>query len=239
MGLTKTICSLALSLRKKEKIRVRQPLNSVTVCLSGGLVESDVLASLVLSEVNVKDVFFVKNSNKMVKKTLSINFPVLGKKHGKKIKSIKTLVDSFSEAEVENYENCGGVELCVDNETIVLSNDDLIIKMENVPGFLTAKSTNVLISLDTSISQELALEGIAREFINQVQNIRKEQNLSVVDRVCLEFSGTPDVVEALEKHKKYISGEVLADKITHVIAPPKNNTLFEFNNYKMYIAIVK
>ena len=237
MRLTKNICSLALSLRKKEGVRVRQPLKSVTICLRGGFVEGDVLVDLVQSEINVKEVSFSSKSSDVVEQELVVNFPVLGKKHGKKTKSIVGVINKLGPNDVLEYEKLKKITICVDGENICLSDDDLILKIKDIPGVLTTKSDDVLISLNTSLSEKLLAEGFSREFINKVQNIRKDQRLSVVDKINITISGDLDAINMVLNNDQYVKDEVLATTITSVDSAPKNNTLFEFNNYKMYIAV--
>ena len=122
-------------------------------------------------------------------------------------------------------------------ENICLSDDDLILKIKDIPGVLTTKSDDVLISLNTSLSEKLLAEGFSREFINKVQNIRKDQRLSVVDKINITISGDLDAINMVLNNDQYVKDEVLATTITSVDSAPKNNTLFEFNNYKMYIAV--
>jgi isoleucyl-tRNA synthetase len=240
MNLTKNICSSVFSLRKKEGIRVRQPLDSITICLGGSHFEEDVFVDLIKSEVNVKKVLFSNNSSTIVNRRLVVNFPVLGKKHGGKIKSIVREVEKINSLSVDSYEKSKNLILSIDGEKIILSDDDLVIKVEDMPGFLTTKTTDgLLVSLNTTISQKLLNEGFAREFINKVQNARKDLNLLVVDRIFVSISGDSKAVNMILDHEEYIKEEVLANSITLLKRPPKNHTLFEFNNYKMYIGVEK
>ena len=236
MKLTKNICSLALSLRKKEGIRVRQPLQSVTICLGSGN-EEDVLIDLVRSEINVKEVSFSNNSSDIVEQELVVNFPVLGKKYGKKTKSIVAVVNKLGASGVREYEKNRKIIVSVNGEKVCLAGDDLILKIKDIPGVLTAKSDEVLISLNTSISKELLAEGFAREFINKVQNIRKDKNFLVIDKISITISGDLDAIKMVKNNVQHVKDEVLASTITAVEHAPKNNILFEFNNYKMYIAV--
>ena len=236
MRITKNICSLALSLRKKEGIRVRQPLQGVTICLNQRDY-NDVLVDLVQSEINVKEVSFSDNSSDIVEQELVVNFPVLGKKYGKKTKSIVDVVGKLGGNGVLEYEQNREINICVDGENICLGDDDLILKIKNIPGVLTAKSDDVLISLNTSLSKELLAEGFAREFINKIQNIRKEMGLLVVDKIKIIVSGDLGAIKMVMDNGQYVKEEVLAHSITPVESAPKNNILFEFNDYKMYIAV--
>ena len=239
MELTKSICSLALSLRKKEGIRVRQPLESITLCLGAGYKQSDVLSELVESETNIKNIIFSHNSSGLVKRKLVPNFSVLGKKYGGMTKKIISEIQQFSESDFKQYEQFQKISISVDGEKIILCGDDLVVKIEDMPGFLTAKTDSVIISLNTNLSEELLSEGFAREFVNKVQGFRKDLGLLVVDRISISVFGDSGGVEILLNQKKYVLEEVLGDDILLIGSVPKNNRLFEFNNYKLYIAIQK
>ena len=237
MRLTKTICSLALSLRKKARIRVRQPLESINICLSGAVKEKDVLIDLIESEINVKNIYFSNKSSNVIKQKLVVNFPVVGKKHGRKTKKIVEKVTQLSDKWVDEYEKTKSITISVEGEEICLSGEDLVVKMMDIPGVLTAKKDDILISLNTTISKELLEEGIAREFVNKIQNIRKKINLLVTDKINLGLFGSDDCIKIIQKHQDYVCNEVLANRITHLLNQPKNNFVFEFDNYKMYIGI--
>ena len=235
MGITKRICSLALSLRKREGVRVRQPLESLVVCLSD--VSDGAFTDIIKSEVNVKNVLFENNANRVVSKKLVVNFPVLGKKHGKLIKELVSVVGGFGDDEVFTWESDGCLSVLVDGKTILLEHEDLLVKVEDVPGSLTAKGDGVLVVLNTNLSKDLLNEGFAREFVNRVQNIRRELDLAVTDMITLGLSGDGPACSIIMGHKQYVSEEVLAKDIYLSDSVPKNSSLFEFNNYKMYIVL--
>ena len=237
MALTRDICSLALSIRKKENIRVRQPLESIAVCLNDRALEQGVMVDLIKSEINVKSVLFSAESDGLVKRCLVPNFSVLGKKHGSLMREINSKVKLFTDVDVLSFIKDGEISLFVNERELILSGDDLVVKVEDLPGFLTAKNNRVLVSLNTSISKSLLDEGFAREFVNFIQGLRKDLSLVVTDTVSVVLFGDVGAVDIILNHRSYIEGEVLAKSIVVSDKKPKNNTLFEFNNYKMYIAI--
>jgi isoleucyl-tRNA synthetase len=240
MELVKTICSLALSLRKREKIRVRQPLKSITIQLNDGSKKKGVesLRALILSELNIKELIFSDKSKNIIKRSLKVNFPVLGKKHGPLIKLIIKAVSSLVQKDVEEFESSGKISLTINGEVVELGNDDLIVTSEDMPGFLTAKTDSVLVALNTQISKDLHLEGLSREFINKIQSIRKEMGLIVTSKIrIVAFIGGGEFEEAINFHREHICEEVLADGIIIETEIPKSNYVFEFNHYKMYIAV--
>ena len=237
MSLTKDICSLALSIRKKEGVRVRQPLESINICLNNPVMKQGVLVDLVKSEINVKSVLFSEKSEGVVKARLVPNFPVLGKKYGNLMRSIVSEVSAFSDRDVLSFVENKQISLQLDNRKVVLLEEDLVMKVEDLPGFLTAKNDNVLVSLNTTMSKELLDEGFAREFVNFIQGRRKSLGMVVTDMISISLFGDPDAIDIILKHQPYIRSEVLAKSIFRSVEKPKNNALFEFNNYKMYIAI--
>ena len=236
MKITKEVCSLALSLRKKQKIRVRQPLKSLTACINN-LKKSKPLVEIIMSELNVKSVILAQNTNDVVEKKLSVNFPVLGKKHGKRVKRIVEIVNSFNKDDINLFEKQNKISVDVDGCKVLLEKDDLIVNINDIPGQLTAAKDGVLVSLNTKISKELLEEGFAREFINKVQNIRKDSGFSVTDKVNVVISGNTDALNIIKKHENYISPEILSQSIVNGDVEAKNSSLFDFNNYKMYIAL--
>ncbi|MAQ31165.1 MAG: isoleucine--tRNA ligase [Flavobacteriales bacterium] len=237
MKLTKNICSLALSLRKKEGIRVRQPLESVTICLSGNKGSKDVLVELIRSEINVKNVFFEKNSNNIVKRKLVVNFPVVGKKYGKLVKEIVSAVGDLREEDLSDFEASGEISLNLLNSSVVLKSADVFIKADDVPGVLTAKADDVLVVLNSELSSDLLEDGYAREFINFIQNTRRELGLKVMDKITLFVGGDSDAQKIILKHCEYIKKEVLAFEIHVGEGFSKKSHVFEFNDYKLYIVV--
>ena len=173
----------------------------------------------------------------MVSKKLVINFPVLGKKHGRLIKELVSVVGGFGDDEVSVWEGDGCLEVLVGGDRILLEHNDLLVRAENIPGVLTAKSDGVLVVLNTSISQDLLDEGFAREFVNRVQNMRRDLGLAVTDTITLGVGGDDSACGIILGHQKYISEEVLAKEVYLIDAIPKNSSVFEFNNYKMYIVL--
>jgi len=236
MELTKGVCSLALSLRKREGIRVRQPLESLTICLNT-VSSKQVLVDLVQSEVNVKTVFFESNSNNVISRKLVVNFPVLGKKYGHLIKGIVSAVEGLGNKDACLLEEIGSLSVLVGNQEIVLKKEDLLIKIEDAPGVLTAKNDDVLVMLNPKLSQGLIEEGFAREFINKIQNMRRDLGLAVTDLVEVLVGGDIIACDIVFKHENYVSEEVLAQKISLSSSALKKGSVFEFNDYKLYIVL--
>ena len=236
MKLTKSVCSLALSLRKRENIRVRQPLDSVVVCLDGGK-EDCVFVDLIKSEINVKNIVFEDYSKGVVKRKLVVNFPLVGKKHGRLVKDIVHSVSLLDESDIDLFEKNGKINLPVLGESVWLLKDELFVKTQDVPGLVTAKNEDALVVLNSLISPELKKEGFAREFVNKVQSIRRELNLNVTDNINLFLNGDKEACDIIMKYENYISGEVLSKKIAVCNGVLKNGVVFEFDDYKLYIEL--
>jgi isoleucyl-tRNA synthetase len=182
-------------------------------------------------------VLFAENSNSVVERKLVVNFPVLGKKHGGLMKDILVAVGGLSSSDVEVYERDGVLSLNLNSGLLKLGGDDLRVQVKDMPGYLTAQSNGLLVTLNTHISKELEAEGYTREFVNRVQNVRKEIGLVVTNRIVLSIFGDEGALKMIKPYEKYISQELLVDSIVYLKSAPKNSFLFEFNNFKLYIGV--
>lgn len=215
MDYAQRICSLVLSLRKKEKLRVRQPLNKILIPILDQTFENQVKAveDLILAEVNVKSVDYLKDASGVIKKKIKPNFKTLGKKLGKSMKSVAALILEFGQDEIEVIEKNPAepyyIEL--DGEQIALAFEDFEISAEEIPGWQVAQDGNITVALDISLDADLIAEGMARELINRIQGIRREMDLAVTDKINVTISEQSDVAEAVEKYGDYIRAEVLAN----------------------------
>jgi isoleucyl-tRNA synthetase len=215
MALAQTASSLALSLRKKENIRVRQPLQKIMVPIIDDTFERHLRAveQLVLSEVNVKELAYVKDQGVFVK-SIKPNFKALGPKVGKQMKVLAAIVSQFTSAEIEQIERDGLIHLNLEGASFVLEKTDVEITTRDIPGWSVASEGSVTVALDMNITDELRSEGIARELINRIQNLRKESGLDVTDRIHLFVENQADVARAVESNKNYICEETLAAELT-------------------------
>ena len=153
------------------------------------------------------------------------------------MKKIVGAINNLSQSDVDVYEKSGKLNLTIDGDVLALSGDDLVVRAKNMPGYLTARSEGVLVTLNAHVSKELEVEGYVREFVNKAQNIRKELGLVVTDRIVLSVFGDEGALNRIEAHKKYVSEELLVGSILYTKSPAKNSFLFEFNNFKMYIGV--
>ena len=239
MGVIRSVVSLGLSLRKKEKIRVRQPISGVSVVVKNSSLKGSIslFSDLIKSELNVKDVKIIENNSSLVKKSLDINYPVLGKKHGKLIKDLKVLVDSVSDDKIREFEEKKEVVFRIAGDKVVLFEEDLFIKSKASEGWSVAENKDALVAIDTKINDELLSEGVCREFINRVQGLRKSAGFDVTDCIDLFIVGKDVFIQNIKKHKNYICEETLTKNLVFEGSKTNNSYEVEIGVYKVYIAL--
>ena len=218
MDIAQRASSMILGLRRKEKLKVRQPLAKIMVpVLNAHFKEQfEAVENIVLSEVNVKEVEYLTDTAGIIKKKIKPNFKTLGPKYGKIMKQIAGSVAQFSQSDISELEKSGSFKLTVADQEVELTPADVEITTEDIPGWLVSTEGELTIALDINISEELKQEGIAREFINKIQNIRKESNFEVTDRISLKIVKHDFYNEAVESFKDYISSQTLSADLTLV-----------------------
>ena len=215
MTIAQRLSSLALGLRKKEKIRVRQPLAQLLVpALSSEFSQSvREIQDLILSEVNIKSLRLIEDDGTMLVKNIKPNFKSIGKKYGAQMKGISSLVAGFNQEIIRQIEQEGNWVCHVDGVEVALELIDFEISAKDIPGWLVANDGELTVALDITITEELRAEGIAREFVNRIQNIRKEKQFDVTDRIRINYSSSLAIERAIEANQSYICAEVLADEL--------------------------
>lgn len=215
MALAQTITSMVLALRRKVNIKVRQPLSMLMIPVvdeqQKEAIES--MRDLILSEVNVKEIKFVKSEDGVLVKRVKPDFKKLGPKFGKNMKQIAQMISALSQVDIIRFEKDGKIELIVEDKPVTIDSADVEIFSEDIPGWLVANEGNVTIALDITITDELKREGFAREIVNRVQNIRKSRDYDITDRIKITFLANEELEGVLESYKDYISSQVLADAI--------------------------
>ena len=216
MEIAQRTSSLVLALRKKEKIRVRQPLQKIMVPVLNKAFASNILhvQDLILSEVNVKELELMEEGNGMLVKSIKPNFKTIGPKYGKQMKSIAGMVAQLSNDSISEIEANGGWKGKIDGESIELDLADFEIAAQDIPGWLVASEGGLTVALDITISEELKAEGIARELVNRVQNLRKDSGLEVTDRILLKVDTNEFIQNAIKANQEYVCNEVLANSIS-------------------------
>ena len=215
MALAQQVCSLVLSLRKKEKIKVRQPLQKILFPADKPEVKEAVqhMSELICSEVNVKEIEFVSANHPSLVKSIKPNFKTLGKKLGGEMKAMAAIVQSFSQDQIRQLENNGTLNVSLNGNPTDLLLEDVDIATQDMPGWLVASENGATVALDITISDALHQEGMAREFVNRVQNLRKDLGLDLTDRIEVLFKSDVTVQESVNHFNTYICGEVLAHSI--------------------------
>ena len=231
--------SLVLSLRKKEKIRVRQPLQKVMIPVLSDKMHEQLKAveDLIISEVNVKEIEFLTDTTGVLVKQIKPNFKTLGPKYGKNMKAIAGAISGFGQDDILSIEKEGNYTLDLSGESICIDLEDVIISSQDIPGWLVASSGELTVALDITISESLKQEGTARELVNRIQNIRKDSGLEVTDKISIQIGRHKDIDAAVEANKAYICKETLAESLELTDKAPVNGTLVEFDDIKTYIAI--
>ncbi len=215
MEVAQRISSLVLSLRKASKIRVRQPLSRIMVPVLNEEFQRnvDAVKDLILSEVNVKGIEFLTDSSGILVKKIKPNFKSLGPKFGKHMKAIAAEVNKFGQEQIAEIEQTGNYNLEIEGEKIQLSLEDVEISSQDIPGWLVASEGKLTVALDITISEKLHEEGIAREFVNRIQNIRKDRDFKVTDRIRLKMKSHEGINSAIQSNLNYICTEILAESL--------------------------
>ena len=215
MDYAQRISSLVLSLRKKESIRVRQPLHKIILPVLDSDFESKVkeMRDLILSEVNIKDIEFITDTEGIIKKKAKPNFKTLGRRLGKHMKTASQVIAALDQGQIAEIERTNSFVLNADGETFELTLEDIDIQTEDIPGLQVATDGPIVVALDTTLDDALEAEGFARDLVNRVQNLRKKNDLNVTDRINITAQGTDDIRRAVEQYGDYVKGETLADTI--------------------------
>ncbi len=218
MQLAQQITSMVLSLRKKTNLRVRQPLNKIMLPVISDKFKTQVqdIESLILSEVNIKEIEYLSETEGILVKKIKPNFKTLGPKYGKLMKQIATEVAGFTQSDITDIENKGAYHFEVNGETVELLLSDVEIITEDIPGWVVANSGVLTVALDITLTDKLLEEGLARELVNRIQNLRKELNFEVVDKINIEIEKNNAINSALNNNYSYICSETLAETLTQV-----------------------
>jgi isoleucyl-tRNA synthetase len=215
MELAQKISSMTLSLRKRTNNRVRQPLNKLMIPVLDGHFKQQIekVRSLILSEVNVKEIEYIDESAGILVKKIKPNFKTLGPRYGKLMKQIAAAVDAFTPNEITTIENSGKIELIVENQPVEILITDVEIITEDIPGWVVSNMGNLTVALDITITETLRQEGIARELVNRIQNLRKDKGFEVTDKIKLQIEKNSEINTPIENNFAYICSETLADSL--------------------------
>ncbi|MDE6018395.1 MAG: isoleucine--tRNA ligase [Muribaculaceae bacterium] len=241
MALAQIATSLVLALRRKVNIKVRQPLGQLLVPALDASQKSDfeAIAPLVAAEVNVKEVKIVDNEQSGLVKKVKADFKKLGPRYGKIMKDLGKAITAMTAEEIALLEREGKFEFATLPGTPVITLEDVEIIPEDVPGWLVANEGNVTVALDVTVTEELRNEGLARELINRIQNIRKDSDFAITDRVKVTLSDLPEIAACLNEYKDYIASQVLADSITLAVDVPDPAKELDIDGMKILANVVR
>lgn len=236
MAMAQKITSMVLALRRKVNMKVRQPLASIMIPATEEQREHiEAVKQLILNEVNVKELKFVEGQGILVKK-VKCNFRTMGKKFGKLMKGVAAAMDQLSQEQIAELESHGNLGIMVDGQNINVEAADVEIISEDIPGWLVANEGALTVALEVELTDALRNEGMARELINRVQNMRKDSGFEITDRIDVVIAPQAEVQKALEEFADYVKTQVLANSI--VIAP-NNGPEVEFDEFKINIKTTK
>jgi len=238
MEMAERITSLIRSIRRKEKLKIRQPLNKAMVAVMGPDMEQqlDLVKQLIADEVNVKAIEYIKEDNQILVKRVKPNFRTLGPKVGKLIKEIKPALDKLSQQQINELTEKETLQLELTSDEITLNLEDVEIYSEDIPGWSVASDGRYTVALDIQLTDELEQEGIAREFVNRIQNLRKDKGFDVTDKIQVIITKNQAWSEALRQFEKYIKQETLT-KTLSVADKVADGDEIEINQTKGFIAL--
>jgi isoleucyl-tRNA synthetase len=240
MQKAQTISSLVLSLRKKEMIKVRQPLQKVMIPVldKGFRAEIEAVSDLIKAEVNVKEIVLLDDASGILVKQIKPNFKALGPRFGKDIGLISKEIQSLSQEQISLLDKVGSIDIVISGNSITLSLEDVEISSQDIEGWLVANSNGITVALDITISEELKQEGIARELVNRIQNIRKDSGFEVTDKIKVHLQKNSELEKAVMVNEAYIKSETLTETLLFEDAIIEGIEI-EFDEIKTKISITK
>ncbi|MFC7775017.1 isoleucine--tRNA ligase [Flavobacterium sp. GCM10027622] len=235
-----TVSSLVLSLRKKEMIKVRQPLQKVMIPVLDEVqrAEIEAVSDLIKAEVNVKEVQLLDDASGVLVKQIKPNFKALGPKFGKDMGLISKEIQGFSQEQIAEIERKGEISIVISGNSVNLTTQDVEISSQDIEGWLVANSNGITVALDITISDELRKEGIARELVNRIQNIRKDSGFEVTDKIKVAMLKQGEIQQAVEANLDYIKSETLTEELAFTESI-ENGTEIEFDELRTKILISK
>jgi isoleucyl-tRNA synthetase len=239
MYLAQTVSSIVLALRRKVNIKVRQPLSRIMIPVMDEEQKRNIqsVESLILSEVNVKELHFVDSASEMLVKRVKPDFKKLGPRYGKIMKSLAQHIQEMDKLQINELEKTGSFLLMVDGQEAMITLDDVEIISEDIPGWLVGNEGRLTVALDITLTSDLEKEGIARELVNRIQNLRKAKDFEITDRITIRLSSHPAFDEAITANADYIRNQVLADEIT--IVQEQLDDQIDIDDQSLAISILK
>ena len=235
-----TVSSLVLSLRKKEMIKVRQPLQKILIPIldENQRAEIEAVSDLIKAEVNVKEIELLDDASGVLVKQIKPNFKALGPRFGKDMGLISKEIQSFSPEQINELDSKGKLTLVISGKSIILTSEDVEITSQDIPGWLVANANGITVALDITLTDELKNEGIARELVNRIQNLRKDSGFEVTDKIKVYIQNNDTLAKAIKENENYIKSETLTETLV-LESEVKNGSEIEFDEIKTRILISK
>jgi isoleucyl-tRNA synthetase len=241
MDLAQTISSLVHSLRKKEKLKVRQPLQRILIPVLTAKSQAQIahVAELIKTEVNIKSIEYLDDTSGILVKNVKPNLPVLGKKLGPKMRFVVTAINSWGQAEITQIERDGKIMVTVEGEDIELLLEEVLITSQDIPGWSVASDQGVTVALDVTLTEELKQEGVARDLVNRIQNLRKDMGLEVQDKITISVSDSNALVNAaIANFGEYIQSETQALSLV-LHGSLVDATLLDMDEFELAVKVEK
>ena len=240
MQKAQTVSSLVLSLRKKEMIKVRQPLQKVMIPVLDARQKEEIeaVSDLIMAEVNVKEVELLDDASGVLVKQVKPNFKTLGPRFGKEMGMIAKAIQAFTQSQIAEIEKNGEIVVTISGKNSILTLEDVEISSQDIEGWLVANANGITVALDITITEELKKEGISRELVNRIQNIRKDSGLEVTDKIKVTLQDQKDIKEAVLANEEYIKSETLTHTLEFVSELPDGIEV-EFDELKTRVLILK
>ena len=238
MELAQKVSSMGLALRKKVNIIVKQPLQKLMIPVDAELkARLEAVKPLIMNEVNVKEIDFVEGASDILVKKVKCNFKILGKKFGPLMKQVAAAVGAMTQEQITELETAGRLTLDLSGTPAEIEAGEVEIYSEDIPGWVVANEGVLTVALDVTVTDALRREGIARELVSKIQNIRKSSGFEIVDRIAVTLSSNENSNAAIEEHKAYICNQVLAERLT--IAEVTDGAALEFDGFTLLAKVEK
>ena len=241
MQIAQDVSSMVLALRRKVNIKVRQPLHTLMIPVVDAHQQESIEAvkGLILNDVNVKEMNFVDNTAGILVKKIKPDFKKLGPRYGKIMKKLAAAIQAMSQEEINAFEKAGSWTLQVEGQEAVVDRQDVEIISEDIPGWLVANEGRLTVALDITVTEELRKEGLARELVNRVQNLRKSSGFDITDKITISILSCPEMNEAIAAYKEYIANQVLAVSIDIFEEAISDATVLDFEDFNLSVKIEK
>lgn len=240
MQMAQDVTSMVLALRRKVNIKVRQPLQCIMIPVVDEDQKRDIEAvkDLIMSEVNVKEIQFVEGASGVLVKKVKCNFKKLGPKFGKQMKAVAAAVAGMSQEDIAQFEKNGSFTFSLDGGDAVVEVADVEIFSEDIPGWLVANEGKLTVALEVTVTDELRREGIARELVNRIQNIRKSSGFEITDKINITLSKNPNTDDAVNEYNSYICNQVLGNSLT-LVDEVADGTELNFDDFSLFVKVEK